>query len=333
MFKHYEKKEEGFTLIELLVSMFIISLISGSAIVSFFSGQKQYDVSQASQNFLAKMRQAQTMAIAGKMQGSVMPAGYGLYVTGPSQYKIFYNKVVDSTADSKLYYGSPYYVGIPNNSVDVETVNLPANVTLSGYGFGTVFFVPPDPTTYIYGYNSGSQIFSLTSGNSTKNLIVSYSGVIGSCVASCTGRVCGTDGCGGSCGSCPSGQSCDAYGVCYTPWPWSVICGELYRQGHLSEKIYLANQEHAQKYLDKETLAGYHLWAKPVVVLMAKSKIVTNGVKLLAIPWTSHIAYLMGVEEKDNQLGNFLEKTGVPICRLLGKFLALVRLGDFSASP
>jgi hypothetical protein len=28
------------------------------------------------------------------------------------------------------------------------------------------------------------------------------------CVASCVGRECGSDGCGGSCGSCPSGESC-----------------------------------------------------------------------------------------------------------------------------
>jgi hypothetical protein len=34
------------------------------------------------------------------------------------------------------------------------------------------------------------------------------------CVPSCTGKQCGSDGCSGSCGTCPSGQSCDASGQC-----------------------------------------------------------------------------------------------------------------------
>jgi agmatine/peptidylarginine deiminase len=33
------------------------------------------------------------------------------------------------------------------------------------------------------------------------------------CEADCTGKTCGDDGCGGSCGACPKGQSCEA-GVC-----------------------------------------------------------------------------------------------------------------------
>ncbi len=34
------------------------------------------------------------------------------------------------------------------------------------------------------------------------------------CTPQCTGKQCGPDGCGGSCGSCPSGQTCSADGVC-----------------------------------------------------------------------------------------------------------------------
>ena len=34
------------------------------------------------------------------------------------------------------------------------------------------------------------------------------------CMPSCTGKQCGSDGCGGSCGSCPNGQTCDADGQC-----------------------------------------------------------------------------------------------------------------------
>jgi len=36
-----------------------------------------------------------------------------------------------------------------------------------------------------------------------------------SCVRNCSGRVCGSDGCGGSCGACPVGYYCGYDGVCY----------------------------------------------------------------------------------------------------------------------
>jgi hypothetical protein len=38
---------------------------------------------------------------------------------------------------------------------------------------------------------------------------------VGPCTPSCAGRACGDDGCGGSCGSCPGGQSCQG-GRCVT---------------------------------------------------------------------------------------------------------------------
>ncbi len=40
-----------------------------------------------------------------------------------------------------------------------------------------------------------------------------------SCTPACSGKQCGSDGCGGSCGSCASGQSCDAGGQCVSPTP------------------------------------------------------------------------------------------------------------------
>ncbi|MEO7095512.1 MAG: hypothetical protein ABI175_19810 [Polyangiales bacterium] len=37
-----------------------------------------------------------------------------------------------------------------------------------------------------------------------------------SCTPSCTGKTCGDNGCGGSCGTCPFGKACDATGACVT---------------------------------------------------------------------------------------------------------------------
>ncbi|MCB9740880.1 MAG: hypothetical protein H6747_16560 [Deltaproteobacteria bacterium] len=37
------------------------------------------------------------------------------------------------------------------------------------------------------------------------------------CTPNCEGRVCGSDGCGGSCGDCPNGKNCDGQGQCNDP--------------------------------------------------------------------------------------------------------------------
>jgi len=39
----------------------------------------------------------------------------------------------------------------------------------------------------------------------------------GSCTPQCAGKSCGDDGCGGSCGACPEGQTCTAAGACEAP--------------------------------------------------------------------------------------------------------------------
>lgn len=47
--------------------------------------------------------------------------------------------------------------------------------------------------------------------------------VVGACLPRCEGRSCGSDGCGGTCGACPGGASCDDEGRCspasYPPGP------------------------------------------------------------------------------------------------------------------
>ena len=43
------------------------------------------------------------------------------------------------------------------------------------------------------------------------------------CTPKCGRKRCGDDGCGGSCGSCPSGQFCRS-GTCCTPKPTEVTC-------------------------------------------------------------------------------------------------------------
>jgi len=161
----------GFTLIESLAIISIILLLSGIAITNRLSGQKKYDVLQVSKKFASDLRQAQNMAISGKKQGTVASAGYGLYVVSPEQYKIFYNKTIDASDSSKRY------DEVMGNSVDIETIRLPLNVSLSLTGI-TIFFVSPDPTTYINGLNFGLQDFILASDGINRKITVYSSGLI-----------------------------------------------------------------------------------------------------------------------------------------------------------
>jgi prepilin-type N-terminal cleavage/methylation domain-containing protein len=159
----HRKKQAGFTLIELLVVMFIISLLSGSVLIGYWGGQKRYDVSRAAQQMLADLRRAQNLALSGKMQMAVSPAGYGIYVSAADRYTLFYN-----TNSARRHDGA---------SLDMEQVSLPANVKLAPVGT-SVYFTPPAPVTYINGASVGSVVFTLTNASYSKTITVYASGRI-----------------------------------------------------------------------------------------------------------------------------------------------------------
>ena len=46
------------------------------------------------------------------------------------------------------------------------------------------------------------------------NVQVDYNGQCGNCVPDCSGCECGDDGCGGSCGTCPNGETCNSNQLC-----------------------------------------------------------------------------------------------------------------------
>ncbi|MDD5032571.1 MAG: hypothetical protein PHC85_00415 [Candidatus Pacebacteria bacterium] len=60
----------------------------------------------------------------------------------------------------------------------------------------------------IDGFLSCASLSTDSSGNVT---------CTGGCTPNCTGKVCGSDGCGGSCGTCTSPATCDGSGQCVTP--------------------------------------------------------------------------------------------------------------------
>ncbi len=162
--KYFSFSQKGFSIIELLVVIFIVALLSGLVLVGFFSGQKRYAVSRAAQLLAADLRRAQNFAITGKIQGATVPAGYGLYISSASQYKLFYNNNTN-----KQYNAS---------SITLETISL-ADAAITSAGIAkSIYFTPPEPVTYINGAASGSQIFTITSNSYSKTVTVDASGRI-----------------------------------------------------------------------------------------------------------------------------------------------------------
>lgn len=157
-------KNNGFTLVELLVVIFIVGLFSGIILAGYNQSRKNNAVNNATQLLAVNLQRAQNLALAGKAQGAIIPAGYGFYSQSAGQYLLFYN-----TGNNKQYNSG--------NSVVLETIVLSDGVSLSPSG-QSVFFIPPDPTTYLNNANSGSVVFTLTKGSANKNVTIYANGRI-----------------------------------------------------------------------------------------------------------------------------------------------------------
>ena len=117
-----------------------------------------------------------------------------------------------------------------------------------------------------------------------------------------------------------------------------IICTKLYELGLLSRDIYLADQAFGAELLSTrpDIYNGYRAWAEIVVDWMsgqgpkmmpwmtdeqfAKSaqRWSTSWAQSIATPWAEHMAYKMGIVEKDNVTGRMISLLGIPVCKAVG---------------
>ena len=100
----------------------------------------------------------------------------------------------------------------------------------------------------------------------------------------------------------------------------SIICGELNRQGLLSDEIYSGDLEFA-KTIDLNTLKGYWHIATPIVKMMKVSKFITFAAYVIANGWATEMAFRVGKAKRGSLIGKILLKTLAPMCQRIGKFI------------
>ncbi|MBU1102102.1 GspH/FimT family protein [Patescibacteria group bacterium] len=145
--------------------IFIIALLSVLTIANYREGQKRYAVDSAVQRMAADLRRAQNLALAPMDLGAApSPRGYGINTNSSNSYLFFHH-------DS----GSRRYSG--GASTILDSIFLPAGVTISPVN-SDVYFIPPDPTTFLNGASSGSLVFTLTNGSYSRQIIVEAGGKI-----------------------------------------------------------------------------------------------------------------------------------------------------------
>jgi len=100
-----------------------------------------------------------------------------------------------------------------------------------------------------------------------------------------------------------------------------VICGELNHQGIMDDATYQGDLQYQREHVHNFTKAGYLLWARPLVKLMRRSKIVTKIVTPPAMAWAKEMAKRSVGHGNGSVAGKIMLFTLAPVCTVLGAIL------------
>ena len=116
-----------------------------------------------------------------------------------------------------------------------------------------------------------------------------------------------------------------------------IICAKLYEQGNMDPNVWAADQKYGKwlRQNDRRVYRGYIRWARTVTAWMdgkgpdcflwirkedraqAQKEAINKMALRIGIPWSEHMAFLMGARPHDNLRGRVLMTIGVPISRLI----------------
>lgn len=95
----------------------------------------------------------------------------------------------------------------------------------------------------------------------------------------------------------------------------TVICTQLYRDGHLTYQEYIADISYARLKFKWETINGYRFYAVPFVKLMRRNRAAYMLGYFIGKPWSEHCAGYW------NPIAALTYMVAVPICYITGKFI------------
>jgi prepilin-type N-terminal cleavage/methylation domain-containing protein len=163
MKKEKAASEKGFTIAELLTVVIIIGILSAVVFSNYGGSNKTMALGRASQQLAQDLRRAQQMSMGSLSGVAGVTAGYGMYFINASSgspsslsYIIFRNDTKASLNASYVNSSSDPTVETINIEKGIKICDIKVNGTTLGSNPLSVFFLPPDPITYINGGYVGS---------------------------------------------------------------------------------------------------------------------------------------------------------------------------------
>ncbi len=136
-------RQAGFTLVEMAVVAGIIGFLSTALIIDF--SRTRIDVDQSASLVMATVREAQTRAVSSTVYGGYNPCGYGVHYVSPTQLAIYIGPDA-STVDCPSIANKNYQPG-QDVLLAHQSFSDPKIQFISP--FNDIFFLPPDPKTYL----------------------------------------------------------------------------------------------------------------------------------------------------------------------------------------
>jgi hypothetical protein len=149
----------------------------------------------------------------------------------------YHNSTTTSGGQNIYYSPQPDYSGqcgvdcgfVPGNNIASLTTatshEMTEAITDAEVGDNNLAWTDPGPGT-TKGFEIGDECEGESQGQQVDGIFVQTEwsnsqhacilGLGGNCTPQCGGKQCGSDGCNGSCGTCPNGETCDPTGQCTT---------------------------------------------------------------------------------------------------------------------
>lgn len=136
--------QRGFTIVEILVVTAIIGFLSTSLILNF--SRSRINVEQNTNLVIATIREAQSKTVSSTIYNDYNPCGYGIHYVSPTQIAIYVGPDAATANPSCSTMDKRY--DINRDSILLTRTFTDPRVEIKA-PFKDIFFLPPDPKTYL----------------------------------------------------------------------------------------------------------------------------------------------------------------------------------------